>query len=89
MIVLVLAPGPAMADFSYQEKRQVTGGSLLKMMRFAPGAGKIQEPVYTQVYFQRNRPARVMDREVDIIDLDKEVMIHIDLEKKTYSAITF
>lgn len=89
LIVLALAPGTAVADFSYQEKTQVTGGSLLKMMRFAPGAGKIREPIYTQVYFQRNRSARVMDREVDIIDLDKEVMIHIDLEKKTYSAITF
>lgn len=89
VIALALAPGAAMADFSYQEKTQVTGGSLLKMMRFVPGTGKIREPVYTQVYFQRNRSARVMDREVDIIDLDKELMIHIDLENKSYSAITF
>jgi hypothetical protein len=88
-LALALLPAAAMADFSYQEKSQVTGGALLKMTRFVPGAGKLQEPMYTQVYFQKNRSARVMDREVDIIDLDKEQMIHIDLEKKTYSVITF
>ncbi len=88
-LALALLPATAPADFSYQEKAQVTGGALLKMMRFMPGAGKIKEPMYTQVYFQKNRSARVMDREVDIIDLGKEQMIHIDLEKKTYSVITF
>lgn len=88
-VALALLPAAALADFSYQEKTQVTGGALLKMMRFVPGAGKIKEPMYTQVYFQQNRSARVMDREVDIIDLAKEQMIHMDLEKKTYSVITF
>lgn len=89
VLALALLPCAALADFSYQEKTQVTGGALLKMMRFMPGAGKIKEPVYSQVYLQQNRLARVSDREVDIIDLGKEMMLHIDLEKKTYSAITF
>ncbi|MGQ9919663.1 MAG: hypothetical protein ACUVS7_19895, partial [Bryobacteraceae bacterium] len=88
-LALALVPCAAVADFSYQEKTQVTGGALLKMMRFMPGAGKIKEPVYSQVYLQQNRMARVSDREIDIIDLGKEMMMHIDLEKKTYSAITF
>ncbi len=89
VLALALLPCAALADFSYQEKTQVTGGTLLKMMRFVPGAGKIKEPVYSQVYLQQNRLARVSDREVDIIDLGKEMMLHIDLEKKTYSVITF
>lgn len=89
VLALALLPCAVKADFSYQEKTQVTGGALLKMMRFAPGAGKIKEPVYSQVYLQQNRMARVSDREVDIIDLGKEQMVHIDLEKKTYSVITF
>ncbi len=89
VLALALVPCAAVADFSYQEKTQVTGGALLKMMRFVPGAGKIKEPLYTQVYLQQNRMARVSDREIDIIDLNKELMLHIDLEKKTYSSITF
>lgn len=89
VLALALLPCAARADFSYQEKTQVTGGTLLKMMRFVPGAGKIKEPVYSQVYFQKDRMARVSDREIDIIDLNKELILHIDLEKKTYSAITF
>lgn len=89
VLALALVPCAAVADFSYQEKTQVTGGALLKMMRFVPGAGKIKEPVYSQVYLQQGRMARVSDREIDIIDLNKEMMLHIDLEKKTYSAITF
>lgn len=84
-----MLPCAVRADFSYQEKTQVTGGTLLKMMRFVPGAGKIKEPVYSQVYFQKDRMARVSDREIDIIDLNKELILHVDLEKKTYSAITF
>jgi hypothetical protein len=89
VLALALLPCAAVADFSYQEKTQVTGGSLLKMMRFMPGAGKLKEPIYTRVYLQQNRMARVSDLEADIIDLDKEQMMHIDLEKKTYSVITF
>lgn len=89
VLALALLPCAATADFSYQEKTQITGGSLLKMMRFIPGAGKMKEPIYTQVYVQRNRMARVADREMDIIDLDKEQMMHVDLEKRTYSVITF
>lgn len=89
ILALAMLPCAAMADFSYQEKTQVTGGTLLKMMRFVPGAGRIKEPVFSQVYLQQNRMARVSDREVDIIDLNRELMLHIDLEKRTYSSITF
>lgn len=89
VLALALVPCAADADFSYQEKTQVTGGSLLKMTRFMPGGGKIKEPIYSQKYFQKNRMATVTDREIDVIDLDKELLIHVDLEQKTYAAITF
>ncbi len=88
-LALALVPGAALADFSYQEKTQITGGSLLKLTRLMPGAGAIREPVYSQVYIQPGRRATVTDREIDIIDLGKEMMIHINLEKKTYATITF
>jgi hypothetical protein len=89
VLALALLPGAAMGDFSYQEKTQVTGGALLRMTRFVPGAGSIREPIYSRKYFQQNRMASVTDREVDIIDLGREQMVHIDLEKKTYSVISF
>jgi len=89
VLTLALLPGAALGDFSYQEKTQVTGGALLKITRFMPGAGSIREPIYSRKYFQQNRMAAVTDRDVDIIDLGKEQMVHIDLEKKTYSVISF
>jgi hypothetical protein len=86
---LAISSGLAFGDFSYQQKTQVTGGSLVKMMRLVPGGGKALEPQYSRLYFQRDRMATVADREVDIIDLGSERMIHVDLDKKTYSVITF
>lgn len=89
VLALSAAALAARADFSYQEKTQITGGALLKMTRLLPGAGSLREPVYSQVYLQRDRKATVRDREIDIIDLGKEMLIHVDLEKKTYSTIPF
>ncbi|MCX7604374.1 MAG: hypothetical protein N2036_09895 [Bryobacteraceae bacterium] len=87
--LLLLGGMLAQADFSYQQKTQITGGSLVKMMKILPGAGKAVEPQYSRLYFQKNRMATVTDREVDIIDLAAGRVIHVDLEKKTYSVITF
>lgn len=85
---LLLGGAMAQADFSYQQKTQITGGSLVKMMKMVPGAGKALEPQYSRLYFQKDRMATVADREIDIIDLGAGRMIHVDLEKKTYAVIT-
>jgi hypothetical protein len=86
---LLLGGAAAQADFSYQQKTQITGGSLVRMMKLVPGAGKALEAQYSRLYFQKNRMATVADRDIDIIDVGAGRMIHIDLEKKTYAVITF
>lgn len=88
-MALVLTGALAWADFSYQQKTQVTGGSLVRMMKMIPGGGKALEPHYSRLYFQKDRMATVADREVDIIDLSAGRMIHVDLDNKTYAVITF
>lgn len=87
--LLLLGASLAYGDFSYQQKTQVTGGSLTKMFKLVPGARKALEPQYSRLYFQKNRMATVSDREIDIVDVGAARMIHVDLEKKTYAVITF
>lgn len=80
---------PLLADFSYQQTSTVTGGSILKMMRMIPGGGKMREPQVSTHLLQGNRMATVSANSIMIIDLDRELMTNVDLEKKTYSTITF
>jgi hypothetical protein len=80
---------PLRADFSYEQTTRITGGSLVRMMRMVPGGGKALEPQTQSVLIQGNRMATVSARDIQVIDLDKETMTHIDLNKKTYAVITF
>ncbi len=77
------------ADFSYEQTSKITGGSIVRMMKMVPGGGKALEPVKTMNLVKGNRMATVTDRNIHIIDVDKETMTDIDLEKKTYAVITF
>lgn len=85
---LLLGGALAQADFSYQQKTQITGGTLVRIMKMTPGAGRALEPQYSRMYFQKDRMAAAADREIDIVDLGAGRMIHVDLEKKTYAVIT-
>jgi len=90
LTLLPLAGGLARADFSYVETTKVTGGSLLRMMRFVPGGTKsLTDPTQNSVYLKGNRMATFNNKSGQIIDLDKETITHIDFEKKTYSVMTF
>jgi hypothetical protein len=80
---------PLLADFSYQQTSKITGGSMTRMMRMIPGGGKALEPQVTTHLLQGNRMATVGPEAIDIIDLDRQMMTHIDLQKKTYANITF
>ncbi|MBI5283271.1 MAG: hypothetical protein HY858_16420 [Candidatus Solibacter usitatus] len=80
---------PLYADFTYQQTSKITGGTIVRMMKLVPGGGKALEPQNSTVIVKGDRLATVSDRNIHIIDLDKEVMIEIDIEKKTYAAITF
>jgi len=77
------------ADFSFEQTSKITGGSMVRMMKMVPGGGKALEPVMTTNLVKGNRMATVTDRAIHIIDVDKETMTDIDLEKKTYAVITF
>jgi hypothetical protein len=80
---------PGFADFSYKETTKITGGSITKMMKMIPGGGKALEPQTSAIYLKGNKLATVHDRAINIIDLDAETITDINLEKKTYSVITF
>ncbi len=83
----------ALADFQYQETTQITGGSMLGMMKFASHfshqAKDIGAPIVSNVYVQGNRMARIDPQSIQIIDLDKGMITNVDLVKHTYTQMTF
>ena len=84
---------PSFADFRYDETTQITGGTVVSMMKlagaFSKDAKKAMDPVTSTVLVQGNRMARVNPDRTEIIDLDKETITHIDTERKTYTVMTF
>ncbi|MGC1462173.1 MAG: hypothetical protein WA802_08230 [Terracidiphilus sp.] len=94
VLACILAiPSTVFADFSYQQTTQITGGSMLSMIKMAGAlssqARKAGEPVVTSVYLKGNRLANVSPESVEIIDLDQETITHIDVAKRTYTVMTF
>lgn len=95
LLSLVLAVPTALyaSDYTYQQTTQLTGGSLLKMMKtvgvFSSQARHIGDPIVSTIYLKDNRLANVSPDNIQIIDLDKETIIHIDVQKKTYTVMTF
>ena len=91
--VLATAVASHASDFSYQQTTQITGGSMLQMMKmagaFSSQARKAGEPISTTVYLQGNRKATVSQDSIDIVDLDKETVTHVDLLKHTWYSLTF
>lgn len=89
----LLLPTAARADFQYQETTQITGGSMLGLMRmagkFSRQAKDAGAPIVSTVYVQGNRMARVNAQRIEIIDLDKETITTVDLQKHTYTEMTF
>lgn len=53
-----------------------------------PGGGKALEPQVSTHLLKGNRMATVNARSISVVDLDKETMTEIDLEKNTYAVIT-
>jgi hypothetical protein len=97
--LLLGATAPARADFRYTETSQVTGGSLIKLVKvasiFARGDAKKQEkqmlePVATTHYVKGGRlRTDNPDGTIEIIDIDGQRVIAIDTNKKTYAVATF
>lgn len=80
---------PARADFSYEQVSQMTGGSMLRMMKMIPGGGKATQPQTSRILLKGNRLATVGQDSISVIDLDAETMTEINLKDKKYSVITF
>jgi hypothetical protein len=89
----LVSPSFLLADYTYLETTQVTGGSMVKMMKmasaFSSQARKAGDPVVSSVYLKGNRMAKVTQDSIEIIDLDKETMTRIDNVKHTYTVMTF
>jgi hypothetical protein len=83
----------AHADFTYQETTQITGGSLMSMMKLAGAFNKqarqLGDPVLTTVMVKGNRMVRASKDRTEIIDLDAGSITLIDHVKKQYSTMTF
>lgn len=90
---LVAIPSFVFADYTYQETTQITGGSMISMMKmagmFSAQARKMGDPVVSTVYIKDNRMARVSPDNIEIIDLDKETITNVDTAKHTYTVMTF
>ena len=95
LLPLVLAvPATLLADdYTYQQTTQLTGGSLLTMMKtvgvFSSQARHAGDPIVSTIYLKDNRLADVSPDNIQIIDLDKETITQIDVQKKTYTVMTF
>lgn len=88
--LLVLAAGFLRADFSYEQTSKITGGMMAGMMKFAGAFSKqAREPMQMTISVKGDKLAMSSARNINIIDLSAETMTDIDLEKKTYSVITF
>jgi hypothetical protein len=85
-----LAASPVWADFSYQQRSQITGGAMASMMKFAGAFSKqAREPMVFQIYVSGHKIARIGAHTGEIIDVDKETITHISFDRKTYSVTTF
>jgi hypothetical protein len=83
----------ARADFTYQESTQITGGSVVSMMKFAGAFSKqarqVGDPILTSVMVKGNRMIRNSKDHSEIIVLDAGTVTEIDHLRKQYTTVTF
>jgi hypothetical protein len=91
--IILMARQLAMADSSYEHTSQITGGQLVSMLKSFSFISKqmrqMTDPISEITMVHGNQKAIVSKDYTEIWDLDKEVVIHIDNTKKTYSVLTF
>ena len=86
----LMAAATMSADFSYQESSKVTGGVMAGMLKVAGVFSKAaREPIVSTIAVKGDRMARRSSTHSEIIDLSKETITSIDMQKKTYSVVTF
>jgi hypothetical protein len=83
----------AHADFTYQETTQITGGSVVSMMKvagtFSKQARQATDPVVSTIMVKGNKMIRIGKDASEIIDLDAGTITEIDNQKKQYTTMTF
>ena len=93
VVLCIAAETPLLADASYKETTQITGGSIVGMMKmagtFSSQARKANQPITSEVYVSGNRMARVGPDAIEIIDLDAGTITNIDPAKRQYTTMTF
>ncbi|MDQ2835111.1 MAG: hypothetical protein M3Y50_15485 [Acidobacteriota bacterium] len=94
LVVLLAGTGSvAHADLTYTDTTQLTGGSMLQLMKvagtFSKQARQSREPVVSTVIVKGNRLARIGEQSTEIIDLDRETVTTIDHVKRQYTVMTF
>jgi hypothetical protein len=91
--IVLMASRMTLADASYQETTQITGGSMvapLKSMGFlSKSVSNMFAPNTTTTMVRGNQKAVVGKDSTEITDLDRETITHIDNLHKTYSVVTF
>ena len=73
--ILALTGTAFASDYTYQQTTQLTGGSLLHMMKtvgvFSSQARHMGDPIVSTIYLKNNRLANVSPENIEIIDLDQ------------------
>lgn len=91
--LLATASAAAHADFTYTETTQITGGSIMQLMKvagtFSKAARQTGEPIVSTVIVKGNRMTRITPQQTEIIDLDRETVTIIDPQKRQYTVMTF
>lgn len=86
----VLPAACLLADFSYEQTSQMTGGAMMSMMKIAGVFSKqAREPIRATVAVKGDRMVHWSPTRASVIDLGNETITEIDLQKKTYSVMTF
>jgi hypothetical protein len=88
--LMAVASCPLLADFSYQQKSTITGGAMAGMMKVAGVFSKqAREPMEDTIAVQGNKMVHRNAHTVSVVDLDKETITTIDMQRKSYSVMTF
>lgn len=89
----VLLQPLAFADVSYQETTQITGGSMVGMLKmagaFSSQARQAGRPTTSSIIIHGSRMVRSDPHSTEIIDLDQQNITYIDADKHTYYVVAF
>ena len=89
----LVLPALAHADVTYQETTQITGGSMVGMLKmvgaFSSQAKQLNGPMISKVMIHGSRMVRSGLHLTQIIDLDQQTITSIDNDKHSYSVVTF